>query len=363
MCAAPQLSEDELEQLRLYEKCASLYIAEAISQVDAGKTRSQKPHLSKLWALLNAHNDLHVLHEDKSILIERTKASGTEGDLLCAIGEQLPSILRDEINPWDIMVADFRLEAYWNNTTRFVRNYEVIAEYVSLLADKNPHLSILEIGAGTGGMSLPVLKALNGNNMSARFKRYTFTDTSSELFDVAKERLSDWTNLINFKALNAESDIQEQGFAPHRYDVVILGHGLDLVKSKYRVLHNIRALLKQNGTLIFIDTVSESDSIARSMVLGTLPEWWTNEVMGKHSANSFTEDEWHQALIDNQFSGLDVSLRNTHAKTGYDSSVMISKAVGDVFPDSSLQVVLITETDDTGSIASFFVRLLEECWR
>lgn len=61
-----------------------------------------------------------------------------------------------------------------------------MAFYVGQLAYKNPNMKILEIGGGTGGVSLPVLEALGGNHGTApRFESYTFTDIRVGYFEKA----------------------------------------------------------------------------------------------------------------------------------------------------------------------------------
>ncbi|KAL1857997.1 Type I Iterative PKS [Paecilomyces lecythidis] len=354
LCGSAALSTEELQQLELYEDCAHAYITEALSRLGKSIPGDIKPHLQKLWAfLVDAHSKRTTVAGDlnRAVLIEKAQNGGPEGKLLCAIGEQLPAILTGELDPWKIMTANSRLEEYWNETTRFVKNYEVAARYLQLLGNKNPHQSILEINGGTGGISLPLLRALGGKDgANVRLKRYTYTDSDSALFDIAKEKLSEWANLLKFKELNVEEDVEDQGFEPHSYDVVVLGHGLFLNKSKHQVLKNVRTLLKDGGRFLFIDTISEKASVARSMVLGTLPSWWTKEEQSKHCSNSFTESEWHQALQETQFSGLDVSLRDTPATTGYESSVMIAQATHreKKVQQSLLDILVISEQQDCG---------------
>ena len=61
--------------------------------------------------------------------------------------------------------------------------------YVDLLANKNPHLRILEIGAGTGGVTIPILQILgsvrgdNGEQNTPRFVRYDITDVTTGFFE------------------------------------------------------------------------------------------------------------------------------------------------------------------------------------
>ncbi|OKL57046.1 hypothetical protein UA08_07371 [Talaromyces atroroseus] len=346
MCTSSQPSEDDLQQLRLYEKCSSVYVADAVSQLDSKDIPAEKPHIQKLWKLLKASNiKISVSDDEKAWITEQTKRSGPEGELLCTLGDNLLSILRDGIDPWNIMMTENRLDAYLNDTSRLVRNYKIAAKYVRLLGNKNPQLSLLEIGAGTGEASLPILQALSEGNTSVWLKRYTFTDLNTDMFEVAQKKLSDWADLIKFKEFDVAGSLEEQGFKSHSYDVVILGHGIHLAKSTDRMLKNIRNLLKDEGKFIFVDEVYQNESIERSLVSGTFSSLWEDDVEGKYRVNAYTEDDWHQALLDARFSGMEVCLRDA---ASHGSSVMISKAVGDGFPSPALDILLITEDGDCG---------------
>ncbi|PYI25531.1 hypothetical protein BP00DRAFT_358236 [Aspergillus indologenus CBS 114.80] len=55
---------------------------------------------------------------------------------------------------------------------------------------KNPCLRILEIGAGTGGATGPILRALSQANRYL-CSSYTFTDVSTGFFHNAEKRFAD----------------------------------------------------------------------------------------------------------------------------------------------------------------------------
>lgn len=371
LCAASTpLPDEELEKFQLYHDCASVYIAEALApcSIENGDVANGKSHLQKLRAFLDTQGSARTTAgahsaDSKALLVSNTKASGPEGELVAEIAQQLPAICRKDIHPDALTTACSRLQASWSETHNQKRNYEAVAKYLSILGDKDPHLSILEINAGSGGLSSLMLEALNeGASTSARFKRYTYTDPNDDVLEAAREKLSKWASLIKFKQFDVEgSDIQEQGLEPGSYDVIVLGRGLNLnrAKPKGQVLKNVRSLLRDGGRLVFVDKVHGDQSLARSMVLGTLVTWWEKEVEGKRSRYAFTEEEWHHTLRNGQFSGLDVCLHDPWRNAGYVSSVMITRAVGELSEVSSPEILLIVEDGDCGIVINLLAQYLE----
>jgi len=81
-------------------------------------------------------------------------------------------------------------------------------------------MRILEIGAGTGGMTETAQRALSLPGGLRLFSAYTFTDISPGFFKAARERFSGYEG-INYQVLDISRDPTEQGFAAEQYDLVI----------------------------------------------------------------------------------------------------------------------------------------------
>ena len=88
-----------------------------------------------------------------------------------------------------IILRDKRLEKFYRSYDFFIRCYELGAAIVSVLSHQNPGLKILEIGAGTGGALMRILRAL-----SSDFATYDFTDVAPNFFQSAKEEQCEWSN-------------------------------------------------------------------------------------------------------------------------------------------------------------------------
>ena len=106
-------------------------------------------------------------------------------------------------------------------------------------------LSVLEIGAGTGSSTIPILEVLGGHRgYPARFSSYTFTDISAGFFDKAGEILKDWEPYLTYHKLDIEQDPTNQGFEAESYDIVIANNVLHATHSIQQTLANAKRLLK-----------------------------------------------------------------------------------------------------------------------
>jgi ubiquinone/menaquinone biosynthesis C-methylase UbiE len=99
------------------------------------------------------------------------------------------------------------------------------ARYLDALAHKNPSLKILEVGAGTGGMTVQIMKilAVHGDNELGipRYGQYDYTDISRSFFGPAQDLFGDHGKRMSFKPLNIEKDPELQGFECGTYDIVV----------------------------------------------------------------------------------------------------------------------------------------------
>jgi SAM-dependent methyltransferase len=134
---------------------------------------------------------------------------------------------------------------------------EQAAVFVDLLAHKDPHLRVLEIGAGTGGATLPMLTALGGMDSGTppRFLSYDVTDITPGFFEKLQRKTAAWGDLVSYKKLDIEKDIDLQGFETEYYDLVIAANVLHATKNMSHTMSNVRKLLKPGGTLLLIELI------------------------------------------------------------------------------------------------------------
>ena len=210
--------------------------------------------------------------EQRAVICERV-AQVPYGIVLCHIGESLSRILRQEIDPLSVLQEDDRLERLYRTWEPFHQSYQQAAVFIKLLGIKNPHLNILEIGAGTGGATQPILEALSGaGTRTANFTNYDFTDISPAFFEKSREKLGRWSDVVTFKKLDIEHDPIEQGYQTGSYDLIIAANVLHATSCVKRAMERARSLLKPGGSLILIELTAKT--LADQLIFGTLPGWW-----------------------------------------------------------------------------------------
>ena len=93
-------------------------------------------------------------------------------------------------------------------------------DYIQLLGHAQPQMKILEIGAGTGGLTAKFLEHLKSDYDERLYFKYTFSDISSGFFVQAQQRFKEYAG-IEYQALDISQNPLEQGFKPGEYDLII----------------------------------------------------------------------------------------------------------------------------------------------
>ncbi|EPE28701.1 Thiolase-like protein [Glarea lozoyensis ATCC 20868] len=132
-----------------------------------------------------------------------------------------------------------------------------LSDFLSLLGNSQPQMKILEIGAGTGGLTAKVINSLKNEYGERLYHSYTFTDISSGFFAKAKERFKEHHS-IEYKVLDISKDPIAQGFAPGEYDFILAANVLHATPTLSETLANCRKLLKPSGKL-FLQELSPEE--------------------------------------------------------------------------------------------------------
>jgi hybrid polyketide synthase/nonribosomal peptide synthetase ACE1 len=195
-----------------------------------------------------------------------------------AVGENLPAVVRGETTILEHMTKDDKLDDYYQNALGFDHAYDVLTGMVAQLVHRFPHMDILEIGAGTGGATAPIL-----SEIGAALSSYTFTDIGVGFVSKAQESFKDYSSKMIFKALDIEKDPIMQGFTEHAYDVVLAANVLHATQALHETLKNARRLLKPGGYLILLEIV-DNMPMRVGLVMGGLPGWWVGREDGRRYA-------------------------------------------------------------------------------
>lgn len=266
-------------KVEMLNRAALIYMDRSVVELERRFQEPSKPHLKRLkdWIerrQIVGRNRCHgevvgTLGDDS--LLEQVQHHGVEGRLLSRIGMSLTSILIGDIEPLSLMLENDLLYQFYANDSS-TRCYAHMSQYLKYLCFKNPRMTILEVGAGTGSATVPTLTALSSAEGVAQMGHYDFTDISAGFFEKARDLLAEWGSSISFKTLDISQDPVSQGFKIHSYDLVVASNIIYATSSIAKSLTNLRRLLKPRGKLALIENTQSQPFLG--LIFGTLPGWW-----------------------------------------------------------------------------------------
>lgn len=92
------------------------------------------------------------------ILLDTVRTRDAGGELLHKIGSNLAQIMSGNVAPLQLMMEDGLLDRYYATLPLFINGYKQLRKIVQLYSVKQPGARDLEIGAGTGGATGPVIE-------------------------------------------------------------------------------------------------------------------------------------------------------------------------------------------------------------
>ena len=210
--------------------------------------------------------------------------------LLGRCGEHLADILTGKLDPLTVFSIS-GLEHLYESSPACAFHNAVTVEAVKEIVQgwpSNRKLRILDIGAGTGGLTTRILPYLPED-----ITEYVFTDVS-ELFLSQAEGKYDKYRFMRYARLDIGQPPQEQGFNLRSYDIVLAGNALHVTSDLEQTLGHVNSLLNPNG-LLFLLEVQQLPSLDTTFAL--LKDWWNFEDTGlRPSSPVLNEHEWPKLL-------------------------------------------------------------------
>ncbi len=127
-------------------------------------------------------------------------------------------------------------------------------------------LRVLEIGAGTGGATGSLLPILPPERT-----QYVFTDASAAFFVAAKKRFEPY-DFVEYRCLDIDNDLQEQGFDEASFDLIVASYVLHVARDVRCSLGRLGRLLAPGGQLLASE-FHDPELLAGSF--GFLDQFWT----------------------------------------------------------------------------------------
>jgi acyl transferase domain-containing protein/acyl carrier protein len=214
-------------------------------------------------------------------------------DLLRRCGDNLPSILRGEIDPVTVLFPGGITEGSIYEGTRVSRHLnDLVAGAVRATLAALPEdadVTILEVGAGTGSTTARVLESLRGRRCT-----YFYTDVSPVFLEFARERFKDHDSIV-FKLLDVEKEAGSQGIPADRFDVVIAANVLHVVSDVDRTARDLASVLKPGGFLVLRELVRPLRWL--DFTFGLTREWWSFSDFRLTAGSPIVSlDGWHSVL-------------------------------------------------------------------
>ena len=253
--------------------------------------------------------------------------------LLCAANcAELGPILRGEKDAVQVLFAGSSaelLEQFYGEGLYTSHWLAAIAAAVQEAARHLPEgrgLRILEVGAGTGGLTSHVLPLIERDLHS-----YIFSDVSAVFFNGAMQKLAGFPG-VEYKVLDLEKPGTEQGFEAGAFDFIIGTNVLHAVRDLRATLRHLHELLAPGGNLVFMDVA--------------IPQLWTETVFGLMTGWwRFTDRDlrpFHPLLARSQW---EVVLR----ETGFDETASLPGLLG---PEGEGQIGLLARKSWRDSTAA-----------
>ncbi len=198
-------------------------------------------------------------------------------------------------------------------------------------------LRIIEVGAGTGSSTAAVLPRLPAGSFD-----YVYTDISAGFFSEAEARFGTADGSIDYRPLDIGKSPVEQGFEPHRYDLVIAANVLHDTVSLSETLRNCMSLLAPSGHLIALEALQGMGW--QDVTFGALEGWWHFDDEYRTNHAIVGPDVWTQALVDTGFEDPQVlGLGSGEPSESPDRSVFLARAPAEIIEEPGAWVIAADE--------------------
>lgn len=279
--ASDQENEEYRQNIRKLQLASILFVTLALEDLKGYPISNYEGHFKNYYEwCVKVRDDLHQnllphldfdewkQYMDNEPLREKLFGdimNSADGRLLVRMGKNLAPVMKKEVDPLQLMFGqDNILDELYRNMVESGNLPNLLAAYLEIVHHNNVNLNIMEIGAGTGSLSAPVLEALgpaaaNEERLlnDSSIAKYTYTDVSSAFFEKAKDKFKRWRNLMEFRTFNIESNAIEQGFEKGTYDYIFAGNVIHATADLEKVLSNLRSLLKPGGKLIMHEGIRQ----------------------------------------------------------------------------------------------------------
>jgi acyl transferase domain-containing protein/NADPH:quinone reductase-like Zn-dependent oxidoreductase len=298
-------------------------------------------------------------NSEMETLINSLEAANEQGQVFARVGRALVSIIQGVQDPLAVIFESRLAERYYQEICNEMPCSRRVTKYLQLLSHKNPHMSVLEVGAGAGSMTGHIIEGLGH-----RFSQYVYTDISPAYFKAAAERFAAFESKLAFRLLDVEKDAVEQGYQAESYDVVVAAWVLHATRDLASTIQNVRRLLKPSGKLILVE-ITEPEILRNGFIFGTLPGWRSGLEPERNWGPCVPGPKWTQLLLNNGFKNVDLMLHDYEDPVCRENSIIIasrdgSESLSDAAPTTPVTLLLGGDSWPQADVAKGLRSTLEQ---
>ncbi len=232
---------------------------------------------------------------------EQFSESQSMFDLIALCREGMVSFLTGHRSGVDVLFpkGDGSIWYRYNNENALLSVYaQLVAAAVDSYARQDSPLNILEVGSGTGAGTAAIVTAVG-----ERIGSYLYSDLGSTFLRQGRERFGNLP-YINYKKLDINIPLVEQGITPGSVDVVVGVNAVHTARNLECTLCSLKQVIRPGGWL-FIGEGSPPFLVSRwkpDIIFGLLDGWWNvNVTPTRPRAGFLTPSEWCKLLTNAGF--------------------------------------------------------------
>jgi acyl transferase domain-containing protein/NADPH:quinone reductase-like Zn-dependent oxidoreductase/NAD(P)-dependent dehydrogenase (short-subunit alcohol dehydrogenase family)/SAM-dependent methyltransferase len=192
--------------------------------------------------------------------------------LLRRTGGRLRDVLTGGVDPLELLFPSGSLadiEPIYHNSP-IARLYNLLARRIvrrlADSADPRRTLRILEVGAGTGGLTASLLPVLPPQRCE-----YVFTDVSAAFLATARDRFRDY-DFVDYRVLDLEHELPAEEFGCGSFDLVVAADVVHATADVKRSLLRLYDVLAPGGALLLLEAAPNTAWL--DLTFGLTAGWW-----------------------------------------------------------------------------------------
>lgn len=298
-----------LQEIGLFQRSNESHSLESL--MNAGQINSRYAHMIERWLMhlvkngsLQATDESEYLsgsplaRKDIDELIAETKPLFEDIPFLLnyitRCGQKLSQVVTGKESALETLFPggsfDIARELYSNWSV--ARYFNAILQAAFKEATVGNPVRVLEIGAGTGGTTEPLIKTLPHNSY------YLFTDLSDFFLEKARQQYQACPG-FRTAVLDIEKSSEAQGIQEQTFDIVIASNVLHATKDLDRTMTNVYRLLAPGGILLLYETTSHPKWF--DITTGLIEGWQIFSDSYRTSVPLIDSETWCKLLDKNNF--------------------------------------------------------------